>query len=171
DSKVGDHCPKCAGKGGAALGGNFRNYCHLYEHGWDSPAFAPVLDKDGRVVSHNGPAGLGYVNASKGEKAYVRDFLRREHRAIWFAALADSGQKHVIPFTPLNGTGRSGYVLFDEQLIRIPESFDLVDAMTEALTAGITKDELERGDYYVRTVRENRETARAFERSEERRGG
>ena len=41
-----------------------------------------------------GPAGLGYVNASKGEKPALRAFLSRHHEAAWFAAIAASGQKH-----------------------------------------------------------------------------
>jgi hypothetical protein len=154
DSKVGDPCPKCGGEGGAAFGGNFRNYCQLWESDWRSPAFGV-----------NGPAGLGYVNASKGEKPLIREFLQREHAANWFAAIADSGQKHVLPFAPMNARGRSGMVLFDEQLIRVPSSLELLDTMTELLTDGITKDELDRGEYYVRTMKENREIAQAFERA------
>ncbi len=152
DSKVGDPCPKCGGGGGAAFGGNFRNYCHLWEAGWKSPAFGV-----------NGPAELGYVNASKGEKPLIREFLRREHAMNWFAALADSGQKHVLPFAPMNARGRAGMVLFDEQLIRLPGELTLLDEVTELLTDGITKDEIESGTYYVRTMRERRDAAQAFE--------
>lgn len=162
-AQVGDPCPKCDGDGAATFGGNFRNYTSLYEEGWESPPFAPVKDKNGKILRYNGPSGLGYVNASKGEKPLIREFLRREHVGSWFAGIADSGQKHVLPFTPMNARGRSGMVLFDEQLVRVPSSFDLLDAMTDVLNDGITKYELERGEYYVRTMRENRARALWFE--------
>lgn len=165
-AQVGDPCPKCNGSGAQTFGGNMRNYSHLYEAGWSSPEFAAVKDEKGEVVGHNGPAGLGYVNASKGEKQLVREFLARKHEGIWFAAIADSGQKHVLPFAPLNGPGsRSGVVLFEETLVTVPDDQSLIDHMTELLTAGVTKDEIDRGDYYVRTMRERREMAREFESS------
>lgn len=125
-------------KEGKKFGGNFRNYSHL----WDE---------------------RGYANASKGEKPMIREFLAREHAGPWFAAIADSGQKHVLPFAPMNGPGRSGSVLMDEQLIQVPQSLALVDAMTELLTLGVTKDELARGEYYVRTMRDLRDPVHDFE--------
>lgn len=164
DAKVGDPCPKCEGSGAQTFGGNMRNYAHLYEDGWDSPEFAAVKDEEGEVVGHNGPAGLGYINASKGEKPAIREFLAREHRGIWFAAIADSGQKHVLPFTPLNGPGsRSGVVLFEESLVTVPDDQSLIGDMTALLTAGVTKDEIGSGNYYIRTMRERRELAQGFE--------
>src|SRR5690606_14793178 len=96
----------------------------------------------------------------------VREFLARKHEGIWFAAIADSGQKHVLPFAPLNGPGsRSGVVLFAETLVTVPDDQSLIDRMTELLTAGVTKDEIASGNYYVRTMRERREMAREFESS------
>lgn len=145
-SKKGDECPKCD-DGNAEFGGNFRNYSTC----WDEQ---------------------GYVNASKGEKPIVREFLRREHAGSWFCGVADSGQKHVIPFCQLNGPGRSGLVLLDEQLIKVPSSFFLVDDMTDMLTRGVTKDELERGEYYVRSMKERRTEVEGFEaRNSRERGG
>lgn len=151
EAKIGDPCPKCDGSGGAKFGGNFRNYSHLWESGWESPGFG------------DGGRASGYINASKGEKPAIRAFLERDHGGPWFAAIADSGQKHVLPFTPMNARGRAGYVLFDERTIAIPRSLVLVDALTEMLTSGITKDELDRGEYYVRTMRDSRPLVEAFE--------
>lgn len=127
-------------KDGKKFGGNFRNYSHLFEDGWVSPAFG-----------EDGARSQGYINASKGEKPAIREFLRRNHGGIWFAAIADSGQKHVLPFAPMNGPGRGGVVLFDETRVVVPESLELVDSMASLLTAGATKDEIERGDYRAAT--------------------
>ena len=133
-------------KPGKKFGGNFRNYSHLYEAG-------------------------DYVNASKGEKPAVLAFLRRTKSGPWFGAIADSGQKHVLPWVPVN-PGRRGVVLFDEMLVQVPESFDLVDAMTSLLTAGATKDEIIRGDYRAQTWIRCRVEVSAFEaQHREERGG
>jgi len=134
-SKIGDACPKCGGTGEASFGGNFRNYSHLYEEGWDSPSLP-----DGTVIP-------GYLNASKGEKPIVLNFLRRDHHGMWFAAIADSGQKHVVHHTPPNLLGPGGTVLFEETLVSIPPGLSLVDEMTALLTAGATKEEILIGEY------------------------
>lgn len=128
-------------KEGKKLGGNFRNYSHLWED------------------------GAGYANASKGEKHRVREFLSREHRGIWFAAIADSGQKHVIPWAPMNGPGRGGSVLFDEQIVSVPASLALMDEMTALLTMGATKEELGSGDYSPRAWQLCGDTLRTFDAS------
>lgn len=62
---------------GKKFGGNFRNFCHFGDADW--------ID-----------------NASKGEKPTVRAFLAEQHEPPWFCGVIDSGQKHVLPFTPLN---------------------------------------------------------------------
>lgn len=113
---------------GKQFGGNWRNYSHLYEDG------APVP----------------YQNASKGEKPLIRAWLRAPHQGLWFAAIADSGQKHVLPWAPLNPGGSTGRVLFDETVIDLPRSpagWGLVDDVTALLTAGATKDEISTGRY------------------------
>jgi hypothetical protein len=135
-SKVGDECPKCDGTGMQGAGGNFRNYSHLWEENWIAPPFGP---EETSVRE--------YVNASKGEKPLIRDFLRREHGGRWFAAIADMGQLHVLPFAPMNGRGRAGVVAFDSRMVDVPDDVSLLDTLTEALTAGMTKDELASGSY------------------------
>jgi hypothetical protein len=137
-------------KDGKQFGGNFRNYSSLYSEGWLGTPFG------------ESPAVPCYANASKGEKPLIREFLQREHTGFWFAAIADSGQKHVLPFAPLN-YGPGGMVLFEEELVEVPPSFELVDACTDMLTGGITKDELLSGDYRVMSYREMRAEIRAFE--------
>jgi hypothetical protein len=141
-------------KDGKKFGGNFRNYSHCYEQGWASPAFG-----DG------GPAGIGYINASKGEKPAIRAFLARQHEATWFAAIADSGQKHVLPWAPLNASGRAGRVLFDEQIVSVPDDQSLVADLATLLTSGATKDEIARGDYSARAWHLCGEQIRTFERA------
>jgi hypothetical protein len=152
-SSIGDACPKCNGTGMGEHGGNFRCYSHMIETGWDSPAFG----QDGCGWSR------GYINASKGEKPLIREFLRREHASLWCCGIADSGKKHVLPFTPINAPSRGGVVLFEEQLVVVPDSLELVDAMAELLTAGATKDELDRGDYRAHTWIRCEAEVRAFE--------
>lgn len=108
-------------------GPRFSNLSHLYEET---------------------PAGVVYRAASKGEKPVILEFLRREKRGRWFAAIADSGQKHVLPWTPVNPAGaRVGRVLFEETPVVLPASLELVTDMAALLTAGATKEELGRGDY------------------------
>lgn len=128
-SRKGDECPKCDGTGKNPSGSNMRNVSHLYEQGWT-----------GRMAP-------GYANASKGEKPAIRAFLERRHQGAWFAAIADTGQRHMLPFTPLNGPGRTGFVLFEESLVFVPESLVLVADMAALLTEGATKAELQSGNY------------------------
>lgn len=136
-------------KDGKQFGGNFRNYSHMYEQG----------------------AETQYVNASKGEKPAIREFLAREHRGQWFAAIADSGQKHVLPYTPINPPGRVGLVLFDEALVTVGDP-GLVDVICQLLTDGATKDEIARRDYRPATwQRLGKDRIRAFERDHGRNRG
>lgn len=115
-------------KEGKKFGGSFRNYSHLWSE------------------------SEGYANASKGEKPLIRDFLSRKHRGAWFAAIADSGQKHVIPFAPVNPPGtRRGVVLFDEQIVAVPGDQSLVKHTMDLLTSGATKEEILDGKYRQQT--------------------
>jgi hypothetical protein len=137
-------------KEGSKHGGRFCNYSHLWE------------------------AGGTYSNASKGEKSIIRDFLRCEHPERWFAAIAESGQKHVLPWTPINSSGRCGLVLFDEQIVKVPPTLILVDDMTAILTAGVTKEEGLSGDYSTRSWEKCAEKIKEFEEehgSKQRNGG
>lgn len=121
---------------GKALGGNWRNYSHLVEDG--AP---PTL-----------------VSASKGEKRIIRAFVTAVHERPWGAAIAESGQKHVLPFTPMNAPGKGGVVAFDDRRVTVlPGAVDLLDAMDAVLTStatvrrgvvvGATKAEMESGEW------------------------
>jgi hypothetical protein len=119
-------------KPGKKFGANFRNVSHLYDSA-DTPP---------------------YFNASKGEKPAILAFLRRHHRH-WFAAIADSGQKHVLPWCPVNPpNARRGIVLFEEATVRLPvpngAGWTIVDRMADLLTAGCTKDEIATARYTPR---------------------
>jgi hypothetical protein len=127
-------------KDGKTAGGNFRNYSHLWELGWSAP---PIGD-DGTKCDN-------YANASKGQKPLIREFLSRKHSGPWFAAIADSGQKHVLPYVPINPPGSSGVVLFDDSVVTVPTDTGLIDVLSHLLTDGATKEELERGDYRPQT--------------------
>lgn len=128
-------------KEGKAFGGNFRNYSH-------------VFDAD------------DYQNFSKGEKPKLLAWLRGPRRGEWFAAIADSGQKHVVPWAPINPAGvRRGVVLFEEQIVQLPDAagWSLVDEMAALLTLGATKEEIERGDYGARAWQLAETQLRVFE--------
>lgn len=125
---------------GRAVGGNYRNYSHLY-------------------------AGGGYETASKAEKARVRAFLRRPKPGPWFAAVADSGQKHLLPWVPVNGTSVGGAVLFEEAVLRVPGpgGWALVEAVDGLLAAGATRGEILAGRYRPATWRRARPAVEGFE--------
>lgn len=94
--------------------------------------------------------GSDHVRVNKGSKPAIRDFLRRVHKHEWFAAIADTGQKHIVPWCPINAPGSSGRVLLEETLVALPDSDDgwrIVDVITEALTSGATKEEIGSGEY------------------------
>lgn len=112
---------------GKKLGGNFRNYSHLFEQ----------------------TSAVFYQNASKAEKPAILDFLRRPKVGLWWAAIADSGQKHVIPGAPINAPGLRGRVLFEETVVELPrpDGWALVNDTAALLTAGATKEEIGRGLY------------------------
>lgn len=135
-------CLKCEGTGKNAAGGNYRNYTHMFD------------------------AGAGeYTTASKGEKPTILAFLRREKRGVWFAAIADSGQKHVLPYAPINSAGVEGVVLFDDLLVTVPDAaeWELADAMALLLTAGATKEEIASGRYGSAAWSRCAQTIRMFE--------
>lgn len=134
-------------KPGQACGPNWRNFSVL---------FAP---------------GEPLLIASKGEKPAIREWLRRPHRGPWFAALADSGQKHVVMWAPVNGggegPGRPARLLWDERLVTIPGPGDagwgLVDDTAELLTAGGTKEEVTSGVWGHHAVTRCEALIRAYE--------
>lgn len=108
----------------------------------------------------------GHVVASKGEKPTILAFLREPKRGPWFAAIADSGQKHVLPYATVNPAGTTrGRVRFEERNLTLPSAagWAIVDDLSALLTAGATKDEIERGDYTPRAWGMCRAQIEAFE--------
>lgn len=131
---------------------------------------APAEGKAGvnlRLFSHLYSGGE-YAYANKANKPLIRDFLRTPKKAPWFAAIADGGQKHVLPFTPINlSGGHGGRVLFEEATVNLPRSEDgwsILDDTIDLLTAGATKDEIERGEYRPETWLRCRDLIEAFDR-------
>lgn len=110
----------------------------------------------------------GVLKFNKGNKREMRDWLREPKAGPWFAAIADSGQKHVIPWSPMNAAGtRRGVVMFEETAVTIPvdhaAGWTLVDRMTTLLTAGATKEEIGRGEYGQGTWQRCTDEVRRFE--------
>jgi hypothetical protein len=104
-----------------------------------------------RMFSHL-VEGDSWLRVNKGQKPAMRDFLRREKSTAWFAAIADSGQKHVIPWAPINAPGSAGRVMFEEILVELPDAagWAMVDDISDMLTGGATKDELLPGAWSAR---------------------
>lgn len=117
-----------------------------------------------RLFSHLYDAGQ-YRYANKADKPAIREFLRKPKRGPWFAAIADSGQKHTVPFAPMN-LGSHGSVLFEDAVVDLPDAagWRVLDDATDLLTAGATKDEIARGEYRPETWLRCRERIEAFER-------
>jgi hypothetical protein len=111
--------------------------------------------------------GDSHVRVNKGQKPAIREFLRRPHGARWFAAIADSGKRHIIPWCSINTAGqRGGRVLFEEALVELPRDdagWALIDVLTKLLTGGATKEEISRGEYGPRAWQLLGERVRAFE--------
>jgi len=108
----------------------------------------------------------GYVRTNKGDKPLIREWLRRRHNGEWFASIADSGKKHVVPFTPVNPGGSRGRIRFEEDELSLPRDDDgwlLIDDATELLTLGATKGEIEPGEYGSRAWGLCPEAIRDFE--------
>jgi hypothetical protein len=132
-------------KPGKQLGGNYRNYSHVFDEG----------------------AEPKYRNFSKAEKRELVAWLRAERKGRWFAAIAESGQKHVLISTPVN-EGRTGWVLFEETLVfvgRDREQWRILDATVELLSLGIRKSEIENAGYSTKSWIAHRRAIEAYERT------
>lgn len=138
--KPGETCEKCDGSRVKESGGRYANFSHFFD--------------DDRTES-----------ASKGEKPKILGWLRGSKRGYWACAIADTGQKHVLPYTPLNPPGARGRIRFEEQEIALPNAsgWNIVDDMTAMLTAGATKDEIVLGEYSARAWQLCGEAIRRFE--------
>ena len=110
---------------------------------------------------------------NKANKPQILAWLRKPKPGAWFAAIADSGQKHVVPYAPVNPPGtKRGRIQFEEDCVTVGD-WQIVDDMTAMLTAGATKDSIGSGAYNGgEWQRCGREAIDAFERAHGRhRGG
>jgi hypothetical protein len=131
------NCPPGYQVGDAARGPSLRTYSHLWHDG-------------------------DYRYASKGDKPVIKAFLREPKSGPWFACIADSGQKHLIPYTPVN-IG-SNVVRFEEENVRVTPGFwVLADDLQELLDSGVTKAEIECGRYNPKFLGPLLESVRLFE--------
>lgn len=150
----------------------------VYVHSWvQPPGYPPATDgKRGvnlRLFSHMYDE-RGYVFANKGSKPVIREWLRGPKVGAWWAAIADSGQKHVLPWARVNAARwrGNGVVRFEQRDVVIGD-WMLADMMRDLLTAGVTKAELETGQYTPRAWQLAERGVRDFEREygRERGGG
>ena len=117
----------------------------------------------------------GLITATKGEKPVIREWIARPRKGPWFAAFAESGQKHVLPWTRWCAAGsRIGIVRFEERDAHV--SLDALDLMCREmcslLTAGATKETMETGQYSPAQWRLCPEAIELFEsRWSDKRGG
>jgi hypothetical protein len=91
--------------------------------------------------------GADVWRGNKANKPAILAWLRKPKAGEWFAAIADSGQKHVVPYAPVNPPGtRRGRIQFEEDCITLGD-WKIVDDMIALLTAGATKDSIGSGAY------------------------
>lgn len=139
----------------------------VWAHAWNVPPGFPPPEagKKGvnlRLYSHFWCDGE-YRAWNKANKAEMRAWLSRPKQGTWFAAIADTGQKHVLPWTPVNTSAPvHGTVRFEERDVRIAE-LHVIDRLCGLLTAGATKEEVETGQYGPRAWQLARPLIEAFE--------
>lgn len=123
---------------------------------WLTPPIMPVPGRTSKDDAKRAPTWRNYtvlvddrgvLALTKGEKPAIRDWLRAPKVGAWFAAIADSGQKHVVPWAPVNpSVARVERVLFEERELAIGD-WALLDAITHLLTVGASKETLATGQY------------------------
>lgn len=117
-----------------------------------------------RMYSHLWSESGGWRKLNKGDKPEMRAFLCAPHDEPWFAAIADSGQKQLLPWTPVNPDGGSPVVNFEERIVAIPpDASARIERIAHLLTLGATKAEVERGDYGPRAWQLCGDALRDFE--------
>ena len=103
-----------------------------------------------RLFSHLWSDRDGYCSLNKAHKPSIRRWLRaRRPGEMWWAAIADSGKKHLLPWTPIN-LHPQGLVRFEEATVAVGD-WQLLDDVTALLRAGAAKAEVERGHYSMHT--------------------
>jgi len=137
----------------------------IWCHAWTPPPGSPAREGKGhnlRMYSHLWHNGE-YRYLNKADKPAILAFLRSPKTGPWFAAISDTGQKHLLPYTPLNPAGcRNPAVRFEEQTVMVG-SWMLVTDMTALLTAGVTKAEIAEANYTPRSWMAHEKALRDFE--------
>jgi len=109
-----------------------------------------------RLFSHFWNEG-SYLYLKKDEKQRMLRWLVAEHEGRWFAAIADSGQKHTLPWTPVNYCTPAcrGLVWFEERVVQLPgrTGFAMVFDIAKLMARGVTKTEIETAGYAPKTIR------------------
>ena len=139
----GEICEKCDGTKTKESGGRYSNFSHFID-------------------------GTRYESASKGEKPKILGWLRGPKAAPWGCVIADSGQKHLLPYMPLNPSAKRGRIMFELAEVSLPTGDDgwrIVDDACDLLTSGATKEEMLSGQYTARAYQLCREKVESFERA------
>lgn len=125
----------------------------IWAHAWNPPPDQPppAPGKKGlnlRLFSHLFDDD-GYRSLNKADKPAIRDWLCAPKSPPWWCAIADTGQKHVVPWTPVNLHPRLGVIRFEESDVTIDCDAlrSHIDTVIALLTAGATKAEIEAGRY------------------------
>lgn len=133
--------------------------------GFEVPASAkrgPNLRQYTHLWSEEG----GYEYRTKAEKPAIRNWLRVPRAGRWFAAVPDSGKKHLLPWTRIN-RGSHGLIRFEEAVVALPTGlaagWALMDDMIDLLSIGIRKFEIGPAAYSTRTWIQHRAAVRTFE--------
>lgn len=149
-----------------------------WAHSWTRPPDQPPPPPGKRGVNLRLFSHLyderGYRSANKADKPAIRAWLCAPKSPPWFCAIADTGQKHVLPWATTNLDPRFGMVRFEERDIFIDCTIleTYVNDTCALLTAGATKAEIESGDYRAETWLRCDATLREYEgRYAKERGG
>jgi hypothetical protein len=140
---------------------NWRSYSTLYEAG---VFFSPQRKKcDARIAC---------LSKSIANKQVIAAWLRAPKTGTWFAALSDTGRKHVLPWAPINtATSGNGLVWFEDRRVAIGD-WQMVNDMSRLLTAmrdggaftdDLAKEEIGSGQYEVESIISTEPLIDAFE--------
>lgn len=136
---------------------------------WSPPPGAPKAEpgkkgKNLRMYSHFYD-DRGYLYLNKGDKPKILEWLRGPRAGWWFACVSDTGQKHLVPWSPVNPPGGSpgtGKIYFEQRSLYLGD-WSMVDSMIDLLTNGVTKAEINSGEYRSISIVYSKKKIFAFE--------
>lgn len=143
--------------------------CCVWSHSWVAPPGHPAdpdkpKGKNLRMFTHLwDAAGHLYLPPKSGRE--ISSWLRSARPSgQWFAAVALSGQKHVLPWTPINDSG-GRRIRFEEETLVLGK-WQLLDDM-ESMRKWFHSEAIDRGDYPPALVAKHGaiEAVREFERT------